>query len=71
MLNRVMLIGFVGKKPEIRKTQKGDEIVHFSLATSETWNNKQTGEKQRKTEWHAVDVFKYEKNGEDYKIYIK
>lgn len=57
MLNRVMLIGFVGKKPEIRKTQKGDEIVHFSLATSETWNNKQTGEKQRKTEWHAITVF--------------
>ena len=57
MLNRVMLIGFVGKKPEIRKTQKGDEIIHFSLATSETWNNKQTGEKQRKTEWHAITVF--------------
>ncbi len=57
MLNRVMLIGFVGKKPEIRKTQKGDEIVHFSLATFETWNNKQTGEKQRKTEWHAITVF--------------
>ncbi len=52
-----MLIGFVGKKPEIRKTQKGDEIIHFSLATSETWNNKQTGEKQRKTEWHAITVF--------------
>ncbi len=57
MLNRVMLIGFVGKKPEIRKTQKGDEIIHFSIATSETWNNKQTGEKQRKTEWHAITVF--------------
>ncbi len=57
MLNRVMLIGIVGKKPEIRKTQRGDEIVHFSLASLETWNNKQTGEKQRKTEWHAITVF--------------
>jgi single-strand DNA-binding protein len=54
-LNRVSLIGNVGKDPEIRYTQAGDPILSFSLATTETWEGK-TG-KQEKTEWHKVDVF--------------
>lgn len=54
-LNKVTLIGNVGKDPEIRYTQAGDPIMSFSLATTETWDGKQG--KQEKTEWHRVDVF--------------
>lgn len=54
-LNRVSLIGNVGKDPEIRYTQAGDPILSFSLATTETWDGKQG--KQEKTEWHKIDVF--------------
>ena len=54
-LNRVSLIGNVGKDPEIRYTQSGDAIMSFSLATTEQWEGKQG--KQERTEWHKVDVF--------------
>lgn len=54
-LNKVTLIGNVGKDPDIRYTQSGDPILSFSLATTETWEGKQG--KQEKTEWHKVDVF--------------
>ena len=54
-LNRVTLIGNVGKDPDIRFTQSGDTIMSFSLATTETWDGKQG--KQERTEWHKVDVF--------------
>lgn len=56
-LNRVMLIGNLGKDPEVRKTQDGREIVNFSLATNESWKDKATGEKRERTEWHRVVVF--------------
>ncbi|MFN5351326.1 MAG: single-stranded DNA-binding protein [Alphaproteobacteria bacterium] len=56
-LNRVMLIGNLGKEPEVRKTQDGREIVNFSLATNESWRDKATGEKRERTEWHRVVVF--------------
>jgi single-strand DNA-binding protein len=54
-LNKVTLIGNVGRDPDIRYTQSGDPIVSFSLATTETWDGKQG--KQERTEWHKVDMF--------------
>lgn len=56
-LNKVMLIGNLGRDPEIRRTQDGRPIANFSVATSERWTDKQTGEKREKTEWHNVVCF--------------
>ena len=56
-LNRVQLIGHVGKDPEIRSTQGGAKIANLTLATSETWNDRQSGEKKEKTEWHRISIF--------------
>ncbi len=56
-VNKVMLIGNVGKDPEIRTTQDGKEIANLVLATSETWKDKSTGEKREKTEWHRIVIF--------------
>lgn len=56
-LNKVILIGNVGRDAEIRMTSEGKEIATISLATSETWKDKVTGEKKEKTEWHRVVVF--------------
>lgn len=56
-LNKVQLIGNLGKDPEIRHSQDGAKIVTFSVATSETWNDKATGERKEKTEWHRVVIF--------------
>ncbi|MFA7431733.1 MAG: single-stranded DNA-binding protein, partial [Rhodospirillaceae bacterium] len=56
-VNKVILIGNLGKDPEVRTTQNGGKIVNFTLATSESWKDKQTGERREKTEWHRVAVF--------------
>lgn len=56
-LNKVTLIGNLGKDPEIRTTGDGKEIANFSIATKETWKDKTTGEKKDKTEWHRVVCF--------------
>ena len=56
-LNRVMLIGRLGQDPEVRSTQDGRSLCTFSIATSESWNDKNTGEKREKTEWHRIVVF--------------
>lgn len=56
-INKVILIGNVGKDPEIRSTQDGREIANLTLATSESWKDKSTGERKEKTEWHRVTVF--------------
>lgn len=56
-MNRVTLIGNVGKDPESRSFQNGGKVANLTLATSETWKDKQTGEKKEKTEWHTVAVF--------------
>ena len=56
-LNKVMLIGNLGKDPEVRHTQDGKAIVNISVATAETWRDKATGEKKEKTEWHRVVIF--------------
>lgn len=56
-LNRVMLIGNLGKDPDVRHTQDGRPIVNLSIATSESWKDKASGERKEKTEWHRVTIF--------------
>jgi single-strand DNA-binding protein len=56
-VNKVILIGNLGKDPEIRRTQDGRPIANLSIATSETWRDKSTGERKEKTEWHRVVIF--------------
>jgi single-strand DNA-binding protein len=56
-VNKVILVGNLGKDPEIRRTQDGRPIANLSLATSESWRDKATGERKEKTEWHRVVVF--------------
>jgi len=57
MFNRATLVGNLGKDPEIRRTQDGRPIANLSLATSESWRDKATGERKTKTEWHRVVIF--------------
>jgi single-strand DNA-binding protein len=56
-VNRVILLGNLGKDPEVRSMQNGGKVANLSLATSETWKDKSTGEKKEKTEWHRVVIF--------------
>lgn len=56
-VNKVILVGNLGKDPEIRRTQDGRPIANLSVATSESWRDKTTGERKEKTEWHRVVVF--------------
>jgi single-strand DNA-binding protein len=56
-VNKVILVGNLGRDPEIRFTQAGEKIAHFSLATSERWRDKASGENKERTEWHRVVVF--------------
>jgi len=57
-VNKVILIGNLGRDPEMRYTAGGDAVASFSIATSETWKDKNTGEKQEKTEWHRIIAFR-------------
>ena len=77
-VNKVILIGNLGRDPEVRFTQDGTKIVNFSLATSDRWKDKQTGEQKEKTEWHRIVIFnehladiaeKYLKKGS--KVYVE
>lgn len=77
-LNKVMLIGNVGRDPEIRAMSSGDKVANLSLATSERWKDKNSGEQKEKTEWHRVTVWddqivgvieRYVKKGD--KIYVE
>jgi single-strand DNA-binding protein len=77
-LNQVTLIGHLGKDPEIRSFQNGDRVANFSLATSESWKDKKSGEKKERTEWHRVSIIsdglagiaeKYLKKGS--KVYVQ
>jgi single-strand DNA-binding protein len=77
-VNKVILVGNLGKDPEVRSTQDGSTIVNLTLATSETWNDRASGERKEKTEWHKVVIFndrtadvaeKYLKKGA--KIYVE
>lgn len=56
-INKVILLGNLGSAPEIRYTQNGDAIATLSLATSDTWKDKNTGEQRELTEWHRVVIF--------------
>lgn len=56
-INKVILIGNVGKEPEFRTTQDGKDIAYLLIATSESWKDKVTGERKEKTEWHRIVVF--------------
>ncbi len=56
-LNKVMLIGNLGADPEIRSFQNGGKVANLRIATSETWKDRKTGERQERTEWHTVAIF--------------
>lgn len=56
-VNKVILIGNLGADPDVRSMQSGDQVVNLSIATSESWKDKQSGERREKTEWHRVVVF--------------
>ena len=56
-VNKVILIGNLGKDPETRRLNSGDPVVSFSLATSETWRDKNSGERKERTEWHNIVIF--------------
>ena len=77
-VNKVILVGNVGVDPDIRNMQSGDRVANLSLATSESWKDKSTGERQERTQWHRVVIFnqgilgiveKYVKKGS--KLYIE
>ncbi len=77
-VNKVILIGNLGRDPEIRSTQDGTRIANLSVATSESWRDKTTGERRERTEWHRVVIFnerlvdiaeKYLKKGS--KVYLE
>jgi single-strand DNA-binding protein len=56
-VNKVILVGNLGKDPEVRTFSNGNKVCNFSIATSETWRDKATGERKEKTEWHNVAIF--------------
>ncbi len=56
-VNKVILVGNLGKDPEVRSMQNGDEVCQLSIATSETWRDKNSGERKERTEWHRVVIF--------------
>lgn len=77
-VNKVILVGNLGRDPEVRYMQSGDKVVNLAIATSERWSDKQSGERREKTEWHRVVVFdqniaevaeKYLKKGS--KVYLE
>ena len=76
-VNKVILVGNLGKDPEVRYFQNGDGVANFTLATSKSWKDKDTGEKKTQTEWHNIVVFRglvkvckdYLKKGD--KVYIE
>jgi single-strand DNA-binding protein len=69
-VNKVILVGNLGRDPEIRSTQDGMRIVNFTLATSEGWRDKMSGERKERTEWHRVVIFN-ERLGEIAEKYLK
>lgn len=56
-INKVILVGTLGANPEVKYAANGNAIVNLSIATSEQWNDRNTGQKQQKTEWHKVAIF--------------
>lgn len=77
-VNKVILVGNLGRDPEVRYAQNGNKIVNMSLATSDSWRDKATGERKERTEWHRIVIFnerlaevaeKYLKKGS--KVYVE
>ncbi len=69
-INKVILVGFVGRDPEIRQTRSGNDVASFSVATTDRWRDKASGERKERTEWHHVVV--WDENIVDFvKKYIK
>ena len=56
-INKVILVGNVGNDPELKTFQSGDKVINFSIATSESWRDKASGEQKSITEWHKVAIF--------------
>ncbi len=56
-VNKVILIGNLGRDPEIRSFQNGGKVANLRVATSETWKDRDTGERRERTEWHSVAIF--------------
>ena len=56
-VNKVILVGNLGRDPEVRRLTSGDPVVNLSIATSESWRDKASGERKEKTEWHRVVIF--------------
>ena len=56
-VNKVILVGNLGADPEVRRLNSGDPVVNMRIATSENWRDKQTGERQERTEWHNIVIF--------------
>ena len=69
-VNKVILVGNLGRDPESRTMQSGGKVVSFSIATSESWNDKASGERKEKTQWHRIAIFN-EKLGEIAEKYLK
>jgi single-strand DNA-binding protein len=69
-VNKVILVGNLGKDPEVRTTQSGGKIVNLTLATSVSWNDKASGERKERTEWHRIVIFN-ERIGENVERYLK
>jgi single-strand DNA-binding protein len=69
-VNKVILVGNLGRDPEARNMQTGGKVVSFSVATSETWNDRASGERREKTQWHRVAIFN-EKLGEIAEKYLR
>lgn len=69
-VNKVILVGNLGRDPEARNMQTGGKVVSFSVATSETWNDRASGERKEKTQWHRVAIFN-ERLGEIAEKYLR
>lgn len=69
-VNKVILVGNLGRDPEVRSTQDGAKIVQLNLATSESWKDRNTGERRERTEWHRVVIFN-ERLGEVAERYLR
>ena len=57
-VNKAILIGRLGRDPEVRQMPNGESVCNFSIATSETWNDRQTGQKTERTEWHNITLYR-------------
>ena len=57
-VNKAILIGRLGRDPEVRQMPNGEAVCNFSIATDETWKDRQTGQRQERTEWHAITLYR-------------